>query len=291
MIASTLMPAVAAENGSSDHATENNGGHQLLADPPNCPDWPGVAAWAVAAEAELAADIAKESVARDEVFGEVVAGEGIVSTIAPSPFYVPLVVAWQVTREALLAIEVSKEFFFHCESEAHWELLQEVDDKIDELTEITVTDDTENNRIEIENALYPCTPLVGFYLPVANGGQIEIVADVVDQAITGSEAAGFNVVAARNGYNDAVALIDLGAYRDAFLVFCSAYGQLVASSSAANTMEIPRTRGTGYVFLCVNRSTGIISESRNYAVRPPSFDPSTLCNRGDRPIEVLGWYF
>ncbi|CAN5537983.1 hypothetical protein BH23CHL2_BH23CHL2_33760 [soil metagenome] len=79
------------------------------------------------------------------------------------------------------------------------ELLRIVDGKINELTVITESDDTENNRIQIENALYPRTPLVGFYLPVSNGGQLETTRDVVEESITGSAAGLVHPVCAGRG--------------------------------------------------------------------------------------------
>lgn len=284
MLASTLLPTVAAENTTSDDADENR---QLQADPPDCPDWAGLEAWTAAAEAELAAEIAADALPHDQVV--VVAGEG--GTVSATPEYLVAKIVLDAAKEALLGIEISKEFYLHCENEAHWELLQLVDDKIDELTTITETDDTENNRIEIENALYPCTPLVGFYLPTANGGQIETVAEVVQEAIDGSQASGFNVTGAQNTHNNAVNTMNAGAYRDAFIGFCSAYGQLISSSGGGNSTNIARTYGTGYINFCVSYYTGAVTESRVYNAQFPLVDPSTLCKSTEKAIQVLGWTY
>ncbi|MEZ4521935.1 MAG: hypothetical protein R3A46_09890 [Thermomicrobiales bacterium] len=286
MIASTLLPAVAAENGAGEPE-----GRQLQAEAPDCPDWEGVDAWFAAKQTEIVAEIGKESEPRDLVLGIIAAGEGEVSTDGPHPLFVVALVAYKAAQEAALIIEANHERYLECENEAHWELLRLVDDKIDELTDITETDDTENNRIEIENALYPCTPLVGFYLPIANGGQLENVQGVVQEAISGSQDAGFNVVDAQSAYDNAVDVMSQGAYRDAFIAFCSAYSELVASSGGGNIAEIPETTGSGYVYLCVNGYTGYVRQSSNPPANPPALDPSTLCTRNERPMEVLGWHF
>ena len=312
MIASTLLPAVAAEDATQGSAE----GRELQADPPNCPDWEGVDALETAKTTEIATEALKEAAPRDLVLGAVVAGEGEVSTDGPNPLYVAAYVAYKAAQEAVVIIEMNHERYLECENGAHRELLRLVDDKIDELTttvetddaelqssidtveqkvdqltQITETDDTENNRIEIENALYPCTPLVGFYLPEANGGQIETVAEVVQEAIDGSSASGFNTTAAQSTYNNAVNIMNQGAYRDAFVGFCAAYGQLVAASGGGNSTQIARTYGSGYLNFCVNNWTGEISQSRNSSATPPLLDPSTLCKPTERPLQVLGWYY
>lgn len=295
MFSSTLLPAVAAETSTSEGGADNR---ELQAEPPVCPDWEGVDAWFAAKQAEILAEAAKEAAPRDFVFGAVVAGEGEVSTDGPNPLYVLAYVAYKSAQEAALLIETNHERYLECQNEAHWELLRTVDDllnevdtKIDELTAITETDDTENNRIEIENALYPCTPLVGFYLPEAHGGQIETVAEVVQEAIDGSAAVGVSVYSAQNTYNNAVSIMNEGAYRDAFITFCAAYGQLVSGSGGGNNTAIARTYGTGYLNFCINYYTGQITESRNYSAQPPFVDPSTLCKPTERAVQVLGWNY
>ena len=322
MAASTLLPAVAAEG----HQGEDDSRH-LAADAPDCPDWEGVDALEAAKTAEIVAEALKEAAPRDLVLGAVVAGEGEVSTDGPNPLYVLAYVGFKAAQEAALIIEMNHERYLECENEAHWELLRLVDDKIDELTTtvetddaqlqtsiddlttivetndaqlqasidnlttIVETDDAETLRIEIENALYPCKPLVGFYLPIANGGQLETVRDVVDEGITGSAAAGFNVGGAQAAYNNAVNIMNQGAYRDAFVAFCAAYGQLVASSGGGNTSPIAQTFGSGYLTFCVNYYTQDVTQSRSYAGVPPLIDTSTLCNYQERPLQVLGWYY
>ena len=304
MAASTLLPAVAAEG---THGEDD--GRHLAAEAPDCPDWEGVDALETAKTAEILAEAAKENVPRDLVLGAVVAGEGEVSTDGPNPLYVIAYVAFKAAQEAALIIEMNHERYLECENGAHWELLRLVDDKIDaltttvetndaqlqasidNLTTIVETDDAETLRIEIENALYPCKPLVGFYLPIANGGQLETVRDVVNEGITGSDAAGFNVGGAQNAYNNAVNIMNQGAYRDAFVAFCAAYGQLVASSGGGNTSPIAQTFGSGYLTFCVNYYTQDVTQSRNYSGVPPLIDTSNLCNYQERPLQVLGWYY
>ncbi len=288
MLASTLLPAVAAENSTSDGADEDR---RLQAEAPDCPDWAGPDALFAAQQTEILAEIGKESEPRDLVLGIIAAGEGEVSTDGPHPLFIAALVAYKAAQEAAILIERDHELYLECENEAHWELLRLVDDKIDELTAITETDDTENNRIEIENALYPCTPLVGFYLPTANGGQIETVAEVVQEAIDGSQGAGFNVTNAQLAYNNAVNVMNQGAYRDAFISFCAAYGQLVASSGGGNSTNIARTYGTGYINLCVSYYTGAVTESRAYNAQPPLVDASTLCKSTEKAVQVLGWTY
>lgn len=288
MLASTLLPAVAAENSTADGVDESR---QLQAEAPDCPDWAGPNALFAAKQTEILAEIGKESEPRDLVLGIIAAGEGEVSTDGPHPLFVAALVAYKAAQEASIIIERDHELYLECENEAHWELLRLVDDKIDELTTITETDDTENNRIEIENALYPCTPLVGFYLPIANGGQIETVADVVQQAIDGSQAVGFNVTSAQLAHNSAVNTMNAGAYRDAFVGFCAAYGQLIGAAGGGNSTNVARTYGTGYINLCVSYYTGQITQSRVYNAQPPLVDASTLCKSTEQPIQLLGWTY
>jgi hypothetical protein len=81
-------------------------------------------------------------------------------------------------------------------------------------------------RIAIEQALARAEMVASFYLPTANGGQLDLVRTVVGDVVDKSEAAGgnaTNVARARKLLSDGDARKAAGDYRGAYLLYAGGY--------------------------------------------------------------------
>jgi hypothetical protein len=85
-------------------------------------------------------------------------------------------------------------------------------------------------RLQIELNLAAKQPLAMFQLPQANGGYVELVRDVVADAISAMLASGQTVGKASKYFEDGVAAMSLGNFKQAYLAFQRSYLELTAGA-------------------------------------------------------------
>ena len=141
----------------------------------------------------------------------------------------------------------------------------------------------------IEEQLSFCTVVISLYLPAANGGQLEVVRDLVDDLITQVEGAGLSSNGARALHDQGLTDMSAEQYRRAYLDFCSSY-RLLRHGSVSGTLY----QGTGEIWACVSEFTGTMRRvNRDPSIQPGDPDyyspPSSECSTYERLVEMYGY--
>jgi hypothetical protein len=77
--------------------------------------------------------------------------------------------------------------------------------------------------VAIERQLLENEALSYLYLPQANGGQLELVEEIVGETIADNQAAGLSIGSAQKDEANALQAAGQGRYRHAFQLFARAY--------------------------------------------------------------------
>lgn len=141
----------------------------------------------------------------------------------------------------------------------------------------------------IEEQLSFCTVVISLYLPAANGGQLEVVRDLVDGLISEVEAAGLSSNGARAVHNQGLTDMSAGEYRRAYLDFCASY-RLLRYGNVGGTLY----QGTGEIWACISDFTGAMRRvNRDPTIQPgdPAYyvPPADQCTNNERLVEMYGY--
>jgi hypothetical protein len=191
------------------------------ADEPDCgPGLPnGISDYFIARDVNLALEIVYDFLPCDLVV--VVLGNG--STTWTHPAKIAVLIAVEASRVAVLALDQVYQIWAECHMNAHQALLRQMDDVLQE-----VADKVEGTAIrQMESCLVERKALVSMCLPADQGGQLEEVFLLVDDAITKCECAGIlGAPRARQYYRQAEFLYERGFYMPAYSNLCLAYNEL-----------------------------------------------------------------
>lgn len=98
---------------------------------------------------------------------------------------------------------------------------------VDELHTKLDAQDIGTTRLGIERAIADGARVLSLMLPASAGGQLELVRQIVDEAIAGAQAAGLPITKASAEFSKGDAAMTAGDFRTAYLWYVSAYQHLL----------------------------------------------------------------